>query len=368
MHRHLSAVFTAALHLSSLVSATVPSYFDEALTGQGLLGSHFGAVDLGGSYDYVVVGGGTAGLAIARRLAEGNTVAVVEAGGFYEFDNSNLTQIPADASYYLGKNPVYRNPLLDWGQMTTPQPGFNGISALYPSGHTLGGGSTRNFMWYQRGSTGSYQRWADAVDDQSYTFDNLLPFFKKSVNLTAPSPLRYSNSTPQYNPDDFQQGGGPLSVSWPNFASPSASWAAMGLTEIGINETDGAMADGNLFGWSWIGQTISPDQVRSTSESSFLRDALLNTLSLDVYKNHLAKRILFDSDKNAVGVDIEAIGVGSSSITYTLNATKEVILSSGTFRSPQMLMVSGVGPAATLQANGIDVVADRPGVVSLFFA
>lgn len=82
---------------------------------------------------------GTAGLAIARRLSESNSVAVIEAGSFYELNNANLTDIPSDASWYLGKNPGFENPLHDWRQMTTPQSGLLNESVLYPQGRTLGG-------------------------------------------------------------------------------------------------------------------------------------------------------------------------------------------------------------------------------------
>lgn len=97
---------------------------NEQLTSQGLLGSHFGIPGLPGSFDYVIVGGGTGGLAVARRLAENASfsVAVVEAGDFYEFSNGNLSQIPADAAAFIGSAPLTRNPLLDWYQFTTPQP------------------------------------------------------------------------------------------------------------------------------------------------------------------------------------------------------------------------------------------------------
>jgi choline dehydrogenase len=361
----LSSCLTAVLAVAPFPYGQKPrrSWINESLNAEELIGSHFGMIDIAQSYDYIVVGGGTAGLTIARRLAEHNTVAVIEAGGFYELDNSNLTEIPADASYYLGKNPLFRNPLLDWQQITTPQPGFQGVEALYPSGHTLGGGSTRNFMWYQRGSAGSYQKWAEAVGDDSYLFENFETYFKKSIQFTPPSPQRLANSTPQYDPTAFDPQGGPLQVGYPVFASPSASWLAKGMEAIGMKEING-MHNGNLFGWTWIANTIDPTQKRSTSESSFLRDAIQNTLSLQVYQNTLAKRVIFNSNKTATGVEVESTGVGSGSLTYTLSANKEVILSSGAFRSPQMLMVSGVGPAATLQQHGIPVVADRPGVVS----
>ena len=351
-----------SVHTYKLASAGSPS-FNERLQAQGLLGSHFGRVNIPASYDYVVVGGGTAGLTIARRLAEHHTVAVIEAGSFYEIDNSNLTEIPADASYYLGKDPSIQNPLIDWRQKTTPQTGFGGVSVLYPQGRTLGGGSTRNFMWYQRGSAGSYQKWADAVGDQSYTFSNFLTYLKKSVQFSPPNQgARAANATPLYDRSAYSSSGGPLQVSYPNFASPAASWLSLGLNAIGLKQLPG-MENGNLLGWTWIAQTIDPTtQVRSTSESSFLREALQLNDNLLVYRDTLAKKVLFDVNKKATGVMVESSGLGSGSVTYTIHANQEVIVSSGSFRSPQMLMVSGIGPAATLRSNGIDVIADRPGV------
>jgi choline dehydrogenase-like flavoprotein len=96
----------------------------ESLSATGLIGSHFGVPGLDGTYDYVVLGGGTAGLALARRLASDTdfTVAVVNAGDFYEFANGNNTEIPAFAAAFVGSNPIAKNPLLDWYQYTVSQP------------------------------------------------------------------------------------------------------------------------------------------------------------------------------------------------------------------------------------------------------
>lgn len=99
-------------------------FFSESIGAQSLLGSHFGVPGLSGTYDYIVVGGGTAGLTIARRLAANasTTVAVIEAGDFYEFSNGNLSEIPAFATDFTGNNPTQKNPYLDWYQYTEPQP------------------------------------------------------------------------------------------------------------------------------------------------------------------------------------------------------------------------------------------------------
>ena len=106
-----------------LIHFVAASTFNEALQATGLLGAHFGVPGLPGAFDYVIVGGGTAGLTVARRLAANtsNTVAVIEAGGFYEFDNCYLTEIQSDSVYFVGSAPAEKNPLIDWEQYTEPQ-------------------------------------------------------------------------------------------------------------------------------------------------------------------------------------------------------------------------------------------------------
>ena len=112
------------LFLSCYSLLTASQTFTESLGAKGLLGSHFGVPGQAGVYDYVVIGGGTAGLTIASRLAEdpSKSVVVIEAGDFYEFSNGNLSEIPAFASYFTGNNPKQKNPYLDWYQYTEPQP------------------------------------------------------------------------------------------------------------------------------------------------------------------------------------------------------------------------------------------------------
>lgn len=117
---HLSAIFTFLIGI--LIIFAVP--YINFITAQSLIGSHFGVPFFNASFDFVILGGGTAGLTLATRLAQNasNTVAVIEAGGFSEFDNGNLTAIPVDSGYWVGIAPIKRNPLIDWEIYTEPMP------------------------------------------------------------------------------------------------------------------------------------------------------------------------------------------------------------------------------------------------------
>lgn len=118
------------------------------------------------SFDYVIVGGGTAGLALANRLSADVSiqVAVIEAGIHYEVANPLLSSTPAGDVYWAGSSPSDNNPLVDWSIVTQPQAGANSRRIRYPRGKCLGGSSARNFMLYQRGTVGSYDMWAEDVD------------------------------------------------------------------------------------------------------------------------------------------------------------------------------------------------------------
>lgn len=207
-------------------------------------------------------------------------------------------------------------------------------------------------MIYQRPDRGSLQLWADSIGDQSYTFDALLPYYKKSCTFTPPGPTRAPNATTLYNPSAFSPTGGPLHVSYTNYAGPFSSWMHPALNEIGIPTTTD-FNSGEVMGAQYCSSTIDPStETRDSSQTSFL-DAAVQRPNLKLYQSTLAQKILFSDDKRAVGVSIPGA---------TLSATEEVLLCAGAFQSPQLLMVSGVGPAALLTSLGIPVVADRPGV------
>lgn len=214
-------------------------------------------------------------------------------------------------------------------------------------------------MTYHRGTNASYQMWADAVDDQSYTFDNLLPWFEKSIKFTAPDQnLRFANASPEYDVSvmgDANDNPGPLSVTFSHYAQAFATWTTKGLLELGFPMIPG-LQSGSLLGQSYTMSTLNADTMeRESSETAFLRPAL-SYPNYIVYTQALVKKILFDGTR-AAGVRVDTDG-----FEYDLTATKEVILSAGAFNSPQLLMVSGIGPADTLSAYGMPVVANLEGV------
>ncbi|MCJ1462395.1 hypothetical protein MMC07_000996 [Pseudocyphellaria aurata] len=348
--------FAGLLFGSAVLVHAAPTNLNQ-LDARRLLGSSFGVPGSNQTFDYVVLGGGNAGLTIATRLAETATVAVVEAGSFYEIDNGNLSQIPADDIWFAGKDKDDFNPLIDWGFQTTPQAGALNASVHYARGKTLGGCSSRNYMTYQRGTVGSYKEWADQVGDNDYTWEKFLPYFEKSLTFTPPDQSkRAANSTPQYDSSVLGNGKGPLPVTYPNYAQAFSSWAQKAFSEIDIHPINGFLS-GKLFGSSYGLATIEHSSMtRASSETAFLEPALGNP-NLYVFQSTLGKRIIFDANKRATGVQVDTAGK-----VYNLSARKEVILSAGAFQSPQLLMVSGVGPKQTLAKHNIPVVADLPGV------
>jgi len=210
-------------------------------------------------------------------------------------------------------------------------------------------------MAYTRPTVGSLQMWADAVGDQSYTYDNLLPYYLKSLNFTPPDMnKRMANSTPSFDVSSIA-GNGLLDVTYPNYAQGLATWVEKALAEGGIDPING-FTSGSLIGSSWILDTINlTTGFRESSSTAFLRP-FLDRPNLAVFTNTLAEKIIFSGTK-ATGV--EASGAKG---TLTISAKKEVILSAGTFQSPQLLMVSGVGPADVLAKNGIPLIKNLPGV------
>ncbi|KAL8969550.1 MAG: hypothetical protein Q9197_004271 [Variospora fuerteventurae] len=311
------------------------------------------------TFDYVVVGGGTAGLALASRLAEdfSRTVAVIEAGGFYEQDNGNISIVPAYCTIGAGTDPADFNPLVDWGFVTQPLKGVDGRQIHYTRGKTLGGTSARNYMYYQRPNAGSLDQWAEIAGDDSYRFDELLPFFKKSVRYSSPT-VPFTNSTNDQDPSAWSSAGGPVQLSYGKFIDPFGTWVQPAVEKLGMPPINGFQS-GELLGNAYLPFTIDPQtSQRSSSESSFLQ-SLPRRARLKLYHHTLAEKVLLDKRNRATGVV-----VSSNNTRFTIKARREVILSAGSFQSPQLLMLSGIGPAATLAKYNIPLRINLPGVGS----
>lgn len=211
---------------------------------------------------------------------------------------------------------------------------FYNISGTYQIAQTpVPRGCSGRPNTFGRSSAGAFERWAHEVGDQSYTFNNLLPFFKQSVHFNPPnSSSAPPNVTLPYNASCFSQDGGPLEVSFPSHFNAITSWLGNAFTEMGFRRLPGFF-DGHLFGWSYFAYSLDPNsQTRSSSETSFLRDALSHTTNLNFYKSTLAKRIILENCKVATGVLVNTAGV-----EYTISAKREVILSAGAVRRPMHL-------------------------------
>lgn len=233
----------------------------------------------------------------------------------------------------------------------------------YARGKVLGGSSARNYYLYQRPTIDSLQKWADEVDDQSWTWDNLLPYFKQSVHFTPPNETAFNiNSSNPYDASAFEPAGGPLEVSFSNAVDPFGTWCRQAFPFAGMPQLPG-FSSGRIIGSAYAAQTIDPKTgYRESSESSFLQTALNAHKAPIIYKNTLAAEILFDGT-TATGIRAVTAGTyGTPSIEFNLTARKEVILSAGSLQSPQLLMISGIGNSSELAEYDIPCKVDLPGV------
>lgn len=247
---------------------------------------------------------------------------MVEAGDFAE--NSN----PANISKVPGYGYAVSTPSLDWGFKTVPQPGAANRQLDYSRGKAVGGSTVTNLMAYHRGTIDSFDKWAAITGDNGFKFSKLLKYYTKSVRYTAPNQaVRATNaSIPPLNPSAYSNAGGPLDVTYSNYADSIDSYAASAWRELGV-ATLPDLLSGKLIGNQYSPATLAPkDQTRATSRSSFLNYATNSGRNnLKLYKLSLAKKVLFDANKRATGVMVNTTGQ-----LYTLTARKEVIVAAGT--------------------------------------
>jgi choline dehydrogenase len=283
-------------------------------------------------YDYIIVGAGTAGSVLAARLSENteNRVLVIEAG-------------PKDRSIFIHMPAAFSEPLksdrLNWGFYSEPEPAMNNRRMYCPRGRVIGGSSSINGMVYIRGHALDYDRWAEqGLSDWSYS--RCLPYFRRAQRH-------------EFGANPYRGGSGPVHVTAGNAHHPlHAAWIEAGQ-QAGYSYTH----DVNGYQQEGIGpfdRTVWNGK-RCSAARAYLHPALKRT-NLEVISGCLAHRVLFEKNK-AVGIEFSRKGK-----VQNVRAARRVILCGGAINSPQLLQLSGIGPADRLKKLDIPVVADLPGV------
>lgn len=284
--------------------------------------------------DYVIIGAGSAGSAMAYRLAEaGRSVIVLEYGGS---DAGPLIQMPAALSFPMNMARY------DWGYRTEPEPHMGGREMAVPRGKVIGGSSSINGMIYVRGHAKDYDHWAEIGAD-GWGFADVLPYFKRLENW---------QSGGHGGDPDWRGSDGPLRVS----RGPRKNPLTRAFVEAGRQAGYPVTADYNGHqqeGFGPFDATIHKG-ARWSAAKAYLRPALEGSRCRLVRGK--ARRVVIE-DGRATGVEATINGT-----TETLRARREVIIAASAINSPQLLMLSGIGPAAHLAEHGISLVADRPGV------
>ncbi|MBX2826165.1 MAG: choline dehydrogenase [Gammaproteobacteria bacterium] len=280
-------------------------------------------------YDYIVIGAGSAGCAMAHRLSDdpANSVLLLEAGGR---DWNPWIHIP------VGYFKTIHNPATDWCYQTEPDPGLNGRSLKWPRGRVLGGSSSINGLLYVRGQRQDYDDWADS-GLSGWSFEDVLPYFRKAQDQ-------------ERGGDEYHGAGGPLKVSDMTFTRPICDDFINGVNELGVpKSTDFNGAEQEGVGYF---QLTARNGKRCSSAAAYL-SGIRNRTNLTIVTHAMTRRIGFDQQR-ATSVDYEV-----KRVAHSATASAEIIVCAGAINSPQLLQLSGVGPGSLLQQNGIAVVADR---------
>ena len=324
-------------------------------------------------FDYIIVGGGTAGCLLANRLSAdaSKKVLMIEAG---KKDDYHWIHIPVGYLHCIG------NPRTDWMYNTEPEPGLNGRSLRYPRGKALGGSSSINGMIYMRGQARNYDEWADLTGDSAWRWNNSLPYFKLHENHykgadefhgafgTAPE-LMQDKTVPYQKILRHRKAGGEWQISkqrlhWAvlDAFSQAAVQAGIPATEDfnrGNNEGVGYFEVNQKDGWRW------------NTAKAFLRPTCYGRPNFELWTKAQVSKLIIekqpDGSQRCTGVQVwTGLDLINVMATRDSGAARgqigEVILCAGAVGSPQILQLSGIGPGALLHQHGIAVVQDLPGV------
>lgn len=290
-----------------------------------------------GQFDYIIIGAGTAGCVLANRLTRDKDVQVllIEAGGR---DDYLWIHIP------VGYLHCINNPRTDWLYRTEADPGLDGRRLIYPRGKVLGGSSSINGMIYMRGQSGDYDRWAEACGDDSWRWDAVLPLFRKSEDHHGGA-------------NDFHGAGGEWRVE-----KQRLSWQILdafrdAAEQTGIPKVDDFNRGDNL-GCAYF-EVNQKRGIRWNTAKAFLK-AATNRPNLTLMTGcHVEKLLVEQGEHGPVCKGVQFTGGGTQ---WQAHATRETILAAGSVGSPQLLQLSGIGPAGMLHELGVQPVADLPGV------
>ncbi|XP_064459363.1 uncharacterized protein LOC135369775 [Ornithodoros turicata] len=319
-----SAVLSSFLSACLLaVSNTPPDTYYEAET-------------LREEYDFIVVGSGSAGSVVANRLSAipDVTVLLIEAGGAPDV----LTEVPFLAALQLGGK-------YDWKYETVPQEnaclGLKEKRSRWTRGKVLGGTSVLNGMVYVRGNKEDYEGWVENFGATGWSYEDVLPYFKEIETFYVP----------EYANNGYHGNDGEVAVGYAPYHTKASEAFLDGMAELGYQYVD--YNGPSQIGYSRV-QLNTKDGKRVSSSKAFILPIVKERPNLDITLASLATKIEFDG-KRAVGVRFEKLGT-----QHFAQATREVILSSGALNSPQLLMLSGVGPKEHLEEHKIPVLADLP--------
>ncbi|WOO31029.1 GMC family oxidoreductase [Diaphorobacter limosus] len=305
------------------------------------------------TFDYIIIGGGTAGALLANRLSADPQarVLLVEAG---RKDDYHWIHIPVGYLYCIG------NPRTDWLYNTEPDAGLNGRSLRYPRGKTLGGCSSINGMIYMRGQARDYDQWADITGDDAWRWSNVLPAFRRHEDhWRLDEPGSASEAFQQLHGNKRTGSTGEWRVDKQRLRWDILDAFAQAATEAGIPATDDFNRGTNEgVGYFEVNQK---DGWRWNTAKAFLRPTCYGRPNFELWTSAQATRVL--TEKQADGsLRCTGVQVWTGEEMVTAHAQQEVILSAGAVNSPQILQLSGMGPAALLRQHGIDVRLDLPGV------